>query len=461
MTRIAKLSKGYYVNFDDHCLYSKDNKKVAEISKKPLEVLEYLCKHPNCYKQTEDINQYLEEGCLSSEAIRSRIYNLRETHYIIREVVTHNSSGYKYIGEKIEEVRSQESHSSDSNTKDTVNTVDDFIKSVDKYEADFLKSIMYCSCKWGACTFDDTPQNTNTCEGAFALLLSSQKEKYDDIIDDAIDYLAHECTENGLKSKSLDEETVVPTAMFLYLCNKLNRYEDIIMPIAKHLWEARSNNGWGIYVRNMGKHSNIGCTYWALTGLKGLPCVPQSEFQKQLKSLYKYEDSYAFGKTVDDISPRIPSLYSTAMMYIIYDFLSEDSKKKIGTRYNHSMAINYIVENFDNPFFLIEQEGINGIEINGKTSVHTVNWNHISIDYSLTAIASAIEKRVLTKNEIELVLDRVLKVVEDNNERNQGLAFWKAPNMSIDCGNRGKMIFPTMHLLMGLLKLKSAVMNLE
>ena len=198
-------------------------------------------------------------------------------------------------------------------------------------------------------------------------------------------------------------------------------------------------------------------THW----FKGLPCVPQSEFQKQLKSLYKYEDSYAFGKTVDDISPRIPSLYSTAMMYIIYDFLSEDSKKKIGTRYNHSMAINYIVENFDNPFFLIEQEGINGIEINGKTSVHTVNWNHISIDYSLTAIASAIEKRVLTKNEIELVLDRVLKVVEDNNERNQGLAFWKAPNMSIDCGNRGKMIFPTMHLLMGLLKLKSAVMNLE
>ena len=40
MTRIAKLSKGYYVNFDDHCLYSKENKKVAEISRKSLEVLE-------------------------------------------------------------------------------------------------------------------------------------------------------------------------------------------------------------------------------------------------------------------------------------------------------------------------------------------------------------------------------------------------------------------------------------
>lgn len=458
MTRIAKLSKGYYVNFDDYCLYSKENKKVAEISRKSLEVLEYFCEYPNCYKQINDINQHLEEGCLSPEAIRSRIYKLRESHPIIREVVTHNSSGYKYIGKKIEEVRTPDSHSSDSNTEDAINA---FIKAVDKYEGDFLKSIMYCSCKWGACTFDETPQNTNTCEGALALLLSAQYEKYEDVIDDAIDYLAHECSERGLISKSLDEETVVPTSMFLLLCNKLNRYEEIKTTVAQYLWSVRSSSGWGIYVRDMGKYSNIGCTYWALIGLQGLACVPQSDFQKYLRSLYRYEDSYAFGKTIDDISPRIPSLYATSMMYILYDLLSEDSKKKIGTRYNDSMAIKYIIDNFDNPFFLIEQEGINGIEINGKTSVHTVNWNHISINYSLSAIASAIEKGVLTADEIYSVLNRILKVVEDNNENNQGLVFWTAPNMSIDRGNRGKMIFPTMHFLMGLSKVRGAVMNLK
>lgn len=458
MTRIAKLSKGYYVNFDDHCLYSKENKKVAEISRKSLEVLEYFCEYPNCYKQINDINQYLEEGCLSSEAIRSRIFKLRKSHPIIKEVVTHNSSGYKYVGKKIEEVRSLESYSTDSNMKDTV---DVFIKAVDKYEGDFLKSIMYCSCKWGTCTFDDIPQNTNTCEGALALLLSTKNEKYEDAIEDAIDYLAQECSERGLISKSLDEETVVPTSMFLLLCNKLNRYEEIMTTVAQNLWSVRSSSGWGIYVRDMGKYSNIGCTYWALIGLQGLACVPQSEFQKYLRSLYRYEDSYAFGKTIDDISPRIPSLYATSMMYILYDLLSEDSKKKIGTRYNDSMAIKYIIDNFDNPFFLIEQEGINGIEINGKTSVHTVNWNHISIDYSLTAIASAIEKGALSMDEIYSVLNRILKVAENNNEKNQGLVFWTAPNMSIDRGNRGKMIFPTMHFLMGLSKVRDAVMNLK
>ena len=104
MTKIARLAEGYYVNFDDHCLYSQENKRVAKISRKPLEVLEYLCEYPNCYKQIEDINLSLEEGCLSSEAIRSRIFKLRESHDVLRKVVTHDSSGYKYIGKKTERI---------------------------------------------------------------------------------------------------------------------------------------------------------------------------------------------------------------------------------------------------------------------------------------------------------------------------------------------------------------------
>ena len=459
MAKIAKLTQGYYINFDDHCLYSKENKKVAEISRKPLEVLEYLCEYPNCPKQTEDINQYLEEGCLSADAIRTRIFKLRNSHPIIREVVTTNSSGYKYIGGKIEKVDCSETLGTDLNKK---NSLDTFIKTINKYESDFLRSIMYCSCKWGTCTFDDTSQNANTCEGALSLLLSSQKEKYEEIIDDAMNYLTQECSEHGLKSKSLDAETVVPTSMFLLLCSKLNRYEKNATTVAKYLWSVRSSSsGWGMYVKNMGKDSNIGCTYWALIGLQNPTYVTQNDFQKYLRSLFRYEDSYVFGITIDDISPRIPSLYATSMMYILYNLLSEDSKKKIGTRYNDSMAIKYIIENFDNPFFVIEQEGINGIEVSGKTSVHTVSWSHISIDYSLTAIAIAIEKGILSTDEIHSILNRIVRVLSDNTEKTQGLVFFTAPNMSIDRGNRGKMIFPTMHFLMGLSKVRNAVMNLK
>lgn len=455
MTRIAKLLKGYYVNFDDHGLYSAENKKIAEINKRPLEVLEYLSSYPNCYKQNEDINQYLDEGCLSSVTIRNYIFKLRAYDPILRKVVLHNSDGYKYIGGKIENIDGSE------NPSESVVEIEDFIKSYEKYEEGFLKSIMSCDCKWGACTLDEIPQNANTCEGILALIPSNQNNRYKDVIDDAMEYLERECSEVGLISKSLDIETVVPTSMFLCLCSKLKRYGDRINPIAEQLWKVRSKGGWGIYVRNMGKYSNIGCTYWALMGLSNNVCISKNEIQKYLKSLFKYEGAYKYGKSIDDIGPRIPNLYATAMMYILYNLLSEDSKRSIGTRYNPDKALEYIIENFDNPFFLVEQEGIEGIELNGHTSVHTVNWNHISINYSMTAIAVAISNGLLAESEIETVLKRIVKVIDENCESNQGLLFWASPNMSINRGARGKMIFPTMQFLMGLSTIVTAIKKIK
>ena len=50
MSRIAILNDDYLVNFDDHCLYSNGH-KIVELNKRPLDVLEYLCSYPNCYKK--------------------------------------------------------------------------------------------------------------------------------------------------------------------------------------------------------------------------------------------------------------------------------------------------------------------------------------------------------------------------------------------------------------------------
>ncbi len=454
--------EGYIVKFSKTELVSIDDSLHISLGPMEYKVLSYFIDHANTPVYLEDLAKGVWGVNYSADRKDPTSLKTHITH--IRAKLDKIKAG---LGKRIETNYGLSSYTLtipnkliEVNSKAT-DTIGIFLNTIEKYESDFLKSIMCCSCKWGACTFDDIPQNTNTCEGALALLVSSQKEEYGDVIDDATDYLIRECSNHGLISKSLNEETVVPTAMLLLLCNKLNRYEDLILPVAKHLWDARSNNGWGIYVRNMGKFSNIGCTYWALIGLMGLSCVTQSEFQKYLRSLYKYEGSYAFGRTVDDINPRIPNMYATSMMYILYNMLSEDSKEKIGTRYNYRKALNYILDNFDNPFFLAEQEGITGVEVNGQTSVHTVNWNHISINYSLTAIALAIEKEVLKKDEMCLVLNRILKVVEDNNERNQGLIFWTAPHLSVDCGSRGEQIFPTMHLLIGLSKVREALMKLK
>lgn len=117
MPRIAQLNSEYLMNFDDHCLYC-NGEKIVELNKRPLDVLEYLCNYPNHYKTVRDINNYLEEGCLSESAIRGYIHNLREYHPIIKTVLTSNRSGYKYTGGKIEAIN-------DSMSDKTVSILDD------------------------------------------------------------------------------------------------------------------------------------------------------------------------------------------------------------------------------------------------------------------------------------------------------------------------------------------------
>lgn len=455
MTKIARLTDGYYLNFDDHCLYSKDGKAIElNIQNQPFKVLEYLCDNPNCYKRNIDINNYLDKGCLADVTIRGYIHKLRDAHPIIRKVLDSNSNGYIYKGSKTEEI----TPSALVKHKDQPYSVAQFIKTEEKYEIEFLKTLMYCSCKWGACTLDSETQNTNTCEGVLAILSSEQKDRYVDIVDEALEQLLSSATNRGLVSKSLDEETVVPSSMLVLLALKLNHKNDSkIQMIADALWNSRSVYGWGLYVRNMGADSNIGCTYWAIKALSEYNCVQKNEFQRFLRSLFRYDDSYVFGHTINDYRSKMPKLYATSMMCLIYGCLSNESKKTLGRLYNYNKAIEYIVNHFDDPISLVESEGINGVEAAGKTWVHTVNWNHMSINYALMALSEAIRIGAFSESELLTLLKRIEKVIIDNCDEDNGLTFWSAPTMSLDKGSRGKMVFPTMHLIMGISAIRDAV----
>lgn len=459
MARIARLNDEYWVNFDDHWLYKNEDKQI-ELNKRALDVLEYLANYPNCYKTWESIAIAIDPDPAQTAnyapaTIRGYINKLY-VHPVMEGIVQNKKgSGYKYTGNKLEITDIPTGGESNETSEYALIS---FLQTEEKIETDLLKAIMYCSCKWGVCTFDEVPQNTNTCEGILALLASRHRNKYSDTIDDAINYLNNELTEKGLKSKSLDEETVVPTSMYVFLIrNIFSDYEEKIGHIINKMWNARSSNGWGIYVKKMEKYANIGCTYWAIVGLNGCDSIAQDDFQKYLRSLFKYENTYSFGRTINDVNPRVPSLYATSMMYIIYSLLSDSSREIIGNRYDSEKAIEYIVDNFDNPFYLTEQEGINGVEVDGKISVHTVGWNHMTINYSLTAIALAMQKGVFKMNMIGEILKRIEKAVIDNSEINEGKMFWSAPTMTLDKGNRGKMIFPSMHLIMGLSQIREAV----
>ena len=321
-----------------------------------------------------------------------------------------------------------------------------------------INAIMFCSCKWGSYTLDETQQNTNACEGVMALMCSSYDAKYMDTIEEVMDYLKQVITSKGLKSKSLDEETVVPTSMYLYLQNYFFKdSNEVTQALADNLWKSKGSNGWGIYIKKMDKFANIGCTYWAIMGLRDYPGINSVEFQKYLRSLFKYEGACTFGNTIDDVNPRFPKLYSTSMMYIIYNLLSADSKKQIGNRYASSKALKYIVDNFDNPIYLIEKETIRGTEIEGRIQVHSLPWDNISIDYSLTALSIAIKNGEIGRANISSILKRIENIVVENTVRIEGRTFFVAPEMMFENGSRGKMVFPTMHLIMGLSRIREVV----
>ena len=315
-----------------------------------------------------------------------------------------------------------------------------------------LNAVLYCNCKWGACTFDMETQHTNTCEGLLALLSCNEHHNHTDIIDECLSILSDELNENGLPSKSLGIATVVPTSMYLFLSAFLKDKIDmnVISQLSNKLYESREKSGWGIYVKKMGRNTNIGCTYWAIIGLLSSGIVNNDLIQKSIVSLFKFNGTYCFGRNIDEVNPRIPCLYSTSMMYILYSHLSSTNKELVNKRYDYRKALEIIIKEFDNPFFLIEEEGIQGVEIPERMNVHTVNWNHITIHYSLKALSIAMHNNHLSQPEIISVLGRVSHLFEENCQLNDSMYYWSDPKISIEKGARGKLIFPTMHAIMGL-----------
>ena len=326
-------------------------------------------------------------------------------------------------------------------------------------KGDFLKAVLFCPCKWGSCSYDETSQNTNTCEGVLAILMAGQEESYAGLLDERIAYLSEEAGQAGLQSKSLKAETVVPTAMYLHICKlyKKGLLMENAEELAGRLWNARGSSGWGLYVKDMKQYANVGCTYWAATALKDYGIVTEEAFQKYVRELFRYDHAYSYGATIDSVNPRIPRLYATSMMYCMYQMLTEESKARIGKRYDPVRAIDHIVSHFDNPFFITEQEAIDGVETEEKVTVHTVNWNHMTMHYSMYALALAIENGDIREDRISDILVRAEQMVRDNSERSDGRLYGSGPDLTLEKGRRGKMIFPTMHFVMGLSHMRRAV----
>lgn len=467
MARIIKFTDNKYFNIDERMLYIGGEPVGTELKGIPFRILVYLAKNSPIFLNQDQI---IEECWNNDHCEGSVPYHIMMLRRKIQDKKIYGTRNFVYIIEadgmykcscpitdtdenkKTPKPNIKREHTTESNNIQYNETINEFETSARSVRNGLLNAVLYCNCKWAACTFDMESQHTNTCEGLLALLSCNEHHNHTDILDECLSILSDALNENGLPSKSLGIATVVPTSMYLYLSSILKSKIDmnVVSQLSNKLYESRENSGWGIYVKKMGRNTNIGCTYWAMIGLLSSGVINNDLIQKFIVSLFKYNGTYCFGRNIDEVNPRIPCLYSTSMMYILYSYLSFTNKELVNKRYDYRKTLEIIIKQFDNPFFLIEEEGIQGVEIPNRINVHTVNWNHITIHYSLKALSIAMYNNQLSQPEIIDVLGRISHLFKENCQLDDGKYYWNDPRISIEKGVRGKLIFPTMHAIMGL-----------
>ena len=453
MGRIAELTERCTMNFDDHILYEGDVPS-AEVNGRELKVLEYLCSYPNVYKTIDDINHYLDEGCLSSSTVRGYVSGLMRKHPIFRQVIrSKRGSGYKYVGKKL-----RETEAAPPGGAGIREALSSFLASTEDLVRDYLRSVLYCPCKWGPYTYDETPQNANSCEGLLAILSAGQGKTHAGLVRAGLDALWDEAWETGLQSKSLHAATTIPTSMLLAVCSLVpgEAEKERARRIAGSLWRARGEAGWGLYVCDMQRDVAIGFTYWAVFALHAGRFVPERELQAYARELFRYENAFCYGRTIDDVNPRVPRLHATAMMYELYQLLTRESRDYVSGRYQPRRAAEQIFKDFDNSFYITEQEAVEGVDRQSGITVHTVNWNHMTMHYSLRALALAMENGDLPVSCIPELLRRAEKMLRENSEKADGRLYASGPALTLENGRRGRLIYPTMHAVMGLCALRNA-----
>lgn len=338
----------------------------------------------------------------------------------------------------------------------------------------FTNAILNCDYKWGPYSDDKTIQNANVCEGGLALcaIQFEFEDEYKKFIMDAFYYLGTQKNELGIPSKSLKERTVVPTSMYLYFASCLKKFNWIddndweeACHMAQNLWNIRNEDGWGIYIMQHSNNvCNIGCSYWALRAIgeyKGV--VDEITYNEFIKSLFRYQKTNLFGSSLNATLRNMgrTKLYATAMMLHLYFLCNSKTQGEIDKKFDYREALDYIQKNFDVQEYISETEEIEGTDAIETESIHYVNWTHITLRYCIDAIAESIRLGKLKEIEIDIFLGRLCKIIKNNIYEKSVLAYWVDRNKIFEKEGRGYLIFPTMHILMGLANLKNVLITIN
>lgn len=337
-----------------------------------------------------------------------------------------------------------------------------FIKEIEQVEDKCTQWLAGMNVKWGpydsANEYYRDHRIANMCEAELAIFKAAKTSSHSVIYNAVRGKIYDSKSQYGWYSRtlgtSLGEETVVCTSMALYLfaldrSGELNH--DELSCICKHLWECRSENGWGVYVKEyLPTECRMGNTFWAL---RAINCyqdyISQKEFEDYVVSIYQKSNHGMFGYHINDI----PSVCITAMFFVLLHELPQRLYDRIIKFYDIDKAIDYIYKEFCVNNIQCEMESLPGIGI-----VDKVPWQHITISYVLKVLSISWAQGKLSLLQKKKLINRVRLLIKENIYDAGGGKYYYHPE-GMRKSNKGNFTYPSAYLIVGLYELRKALIK--
>lgn len=302
--------------------------------------------------------------------------------------------------------------------------------------------------KWGPNEYSTIQQNANTCEALLSIKISQYDTIKRAVYQNALKTIINSITDDGLKSKTLDRETVTCTSLALLLFsmehNFIKNTSTKINNIVNKLWSIRNPEyGWGTFCKYTQKQScNFINTAWALLALSQYEIVNTKDFEYFCCEIYELETNGTFGYYVNDT----PKITSTAMFLSVFYLLPIKLQAQIKRKYCYHDAIDFVLNNLINSNIQIE---VMNDEDGDELQIKKAPWNNITLGASLSALALAREHNDINQSTWQKILNYTDNVINQNvKQLSENKIYYVPSNMPFS--RYGHFTFPTAYLIWGL-----------
>lgn len=297
---------------------------------------------------------------------------------------------------------------------------------------------------------------SNTVGGLFCLLYSNNKitisEQY--TLNDSVEFLVSNTTENGLKALSLDLPAVHCTAMTLFVISKmiekgiLARSADLneslrLMKVS--LINSASDIGWGFENTAVSKDNAVRpwSTLWALRALNAVyPSLDdgiKNKLRKICSRIVHSVPSMALGFTYKD--GRKVSI-SALFMILISELGDMHLKEELQAKPEFRNVLRFILSGLHSSRH-VEFEEYSYF----RNGVEKLSWTHISAGLGIHALS--LNKIFLNSDEKDILRKEVNEIIGANfRHSDDGVGFFCFDQLSSD--KNDYLIFPTADMIAGL-----------